>query len=213
MLRVRLTFAFWVCLVLCACSRKAGETCSDEQRCGDGFACLGDKCAACDTSDACKLRGQCVAVNGRCAVKAADDATCNGKHGSEGYNPCSQEGLCKVAAGVCGASADGCKQGRMCKSAGACSVEGGRCVAKTKADCKGASVCLEIGQCTANKGVCAITSDEDCSQSKGCLVSGKCSFDKGGCIVLKDADCKKSALCRAHGQCTAAKGKCIGEKK
>lgn len=208
---VRLAILVALICVVGACSRKAGDACAQDKPCAEGLACLGDKCAKCEDSDACKLRGQCVARQNRCVVPASADQACREGHGSEGYNPCEREGLCTAVAGVCVASAEGCKSGRMCKSAGACSLEDGRCVAKTDADCTSAAVCLEIGQCSARDGVCAITKDADCAHAKGCLVSGQCSFDEGACVVLKDADCALSALCKAHGQCTAAKGKCIAE--
>ncbi len=191
------------------CAGGEGDPCAETARCRDGLACLGDRCARCEASDACKLRGQCVAKDGRCAVPATDDATCATKAGTEGYVPCAHEGLCRAVDGVCTATELGCTESRMCKSAGACSLQGGRCVAATPDDCTSASVCVETGLCTPRDGACAITSSDDCARSKRCLTSGHCSVARGSCVVASDADCKKSALCSAHGQCTAQRGKCI----
>ncbi|HNS97353.1 MAG TPA: hypothetical protein PLJ27_09045 [Polyangiaceae bacterium] len=102
------------------------EVCKTEGRCQvrDG-GCIGLNCA--DSED-CKVKGRCVQRDGRCV--AASEADCRSSVW------CIKLGRCKLEAGQCRASEQGCKASENCKSDSQCylSTDGEACVTKPGSD-------------------------------------------------------------------------------
>jgi len=200
-----------LCLLLLSfavgCDKSVGDPCEGD--CGDALACINGTCKTCEGTDRCQGYGMCKVAAGRCEVPVAAEADCKQPQGKERYNPCEQDGKCRLDKGVCWAKTDeDCKNSKGCKDNGACTAKAGRCIPEKPDDCHGSKVCLELAHCTVQNGHCALVSSADCAKSQGCLSKGLCTLRDKNCMVGGSDDCKASSMCKIHGACTARDGQC-----
>ena len=104
-----------------------------------------------------------------------------------------------------------CKGSYLCTVEGACTLEKGRCVARSSRDCRRAGACRTAGRCTLDNGQCAAGPKSACRASRGCRADGLCSLDadREECVNKNSSDCARSTGCRTEGRCSAEHGECL----
>lgn len=206
-LLVVLGFGVAVALAACGGSHRAKNSCSRDQECGDGRACVGGYCVdaprTCTSIDPCPSGYNCcggTCTASQCCVADFDCAS--------GY---CETGVCKSGARPqCNATTP-CANGRCLSTIGQC-VE---CLYTDDCDiglvCSAQHTCVQAGGCTAQ--ACAATG-LICAPEEGgcrpCLTTAEC----GNLVCAQNgvcSSCTSAAQCGANrdcedGVCVAAPG-------
>lgn len=76
-----------------------------------------------------------------------------------------------------------CPKSCICRDLGRCATaEDGRCVVGEASHCKQSRICKLKGFCTLSNGACAAGSDEECAHSDTCRRTGSCKAYGGLCV-------------------------------
>jgi hypothetical protein len=142
---------------------------------------LASESAACAAVDGCRVLGQCSAV-----LRT---------EGSIGFD--------------CRALDADCKGATVCQREGACTAEGGKCVAATDDDCRGTERCRLEGWCKAVDQRCVAAAADDCRRTAACDERGACSPVGGVCAAGSDFDCRQSLVCKRDGACLEVDHACV----
>lgn len=119
-------------------------------------------------------------------------------------NACRHDGRCQLVDRRCvvGSDAD-CEQSDQCRQVGACTRQGGHCVAG-KGDCAASAECSYRGACTRVGGRCQLscTAPNDLARAQKADPVASCSREPA-------TPCRDTIACKEYGVCGEASEGCI----
>ena len=196
---------------------KKTRACKKNGACSAGpdHRCVVKTKADCESSEGCKMKGECQPREGRCVVQSAD--ACAQSFG------CTIFGLCDLVDGVCAPSKSAhCTESKMCSSQGKCGLRNGSCVPTSAEHCQG-MMCQMFGLCAINEGGYCEGSPSICAEHDLCKRFGLCAAKQAKEIVVHSGrkqasqrfpqarmvcaipdgfDCSKTTVCERKGGCS-----------
>jgi hypothetical protein len=88
----------------------------------------------------------------------------------------------------------------QCQKSGGCVLSERGCTPRDRADCESSELCKTAGLCEFNKGRC-IGTDRGCATSLQCSLAGLCSLHAGRCVATLEDDCLSSRGCAEQEMC------------
>ncbi len=189
----------------CTHEVQQGATCSDNNACTSGDACLASgycKPGApvdCDDGNACTL-DVCGAKSG-CGHETLTGSACDDGDACTEGETCTGKALCV------GPNVD-CDDGLPCTTDTCDKLAGCKHAAKAGTPCDDGNACTVVDSCLAS-GVCKPGASKDCADGNPCTADG-CSADQG-CThtILAGSLCNDGNACTSGEACNGS-GACVG---